>query len=54
MGIEPMYSGSGASGFAQTIDDVDSVVRDFWEYRIVDERLSEIVAKDYKNIAGGF
>jgi len=54
MGIEPMYSGSAASGFAQTIDDVGKVVRDFWEYCIVDERLSKSVAKDYRNIARRF
>lgn len=54
MGIEPMYSGSAASGLAQAIDDADDVVNDFWEYCIVDERLSKIVVKDYKNIAKRF
>jgi len=54
MGIEPMYSGSAASGFAQTVDDVGDVVGDFWEYCVVDERLSKSVAKDYKNIARRF
>jgi len=55
MGIEkPMYSGSAASGFAQTIDDVGDVVSEFWEYCIIDERLSKSVAKDYKNIARRF
>ena len=54
MGIEPMYSGSAASGFAQTVNDVDDVVSAFWEYCVVDERLSKVVAKDYKNIARRF
>jgi len=54
MGIEPMYSGSAASGFAQTIDDVGDVVSDSWEYCVVDKRLSKSVAKDYKNIARRF
>jgi integrase/recombinase XerD len=50
----PVGGSKGQETASVLINDVDWVVSDFWQYCKIEERLSEKVSKDYKNVARRF